>query len=138
MQNTCKTGFLWNYSNPASPFQTTTAVADYAPVGSPGPLLSSILPGKNIANEGAQTRGAAQPITYALKITQDGILSLNISYNGGNYQPVITKQSITASNGALPASFRFGFTGSTGGSETFTRSCASRLRLRILRERRWA
>jgi type IV pilus assembly protein PilY1 len=115
VQNTCKTGFIWNYSNPASPVKTTTTVADYAPVGSPV-TLSTILPGKNIANEAAATRGAAQPITYALKITQDGILSLNISYNGGNYQPVITKQSITAANGALPASFRFGFTGSTGGS----------------------
>ena len=115
VQNTCKTGFIWDYSKPNKPKQTTTAVADYAPVGTPV-LLSSILPGTNIANEAAQTRGAAQPITYALKITQDGILSLNISYNGGNYHPVITKQSITASNGALPASFRFGFTGSTGGS----------------------
>jgi type IV pilus assembly protein PilY1 len=115
VQNTCKTGVIWNYSNPASPVRTATPVADYAPVGTPV-TLASILPGKNIANEAATTRGAAQPITYALKITQDGILSLNISYNGGNYHPVITKQSITAANGALPASFRFGFTGSTGGS----------------------
>jgi type IV pilus assembly protein PilY1 len=117
IQNTCKTGVLWDYSKPNKPKQVvpTTTVADYAPVGTPV-TLASILPGKNIANEAAQTRGAAQPITYALKITQDGILSLNISYNGGNYHPVITKQSITASNGALPTSFRFGFTGSTGGS----------------------
>jgi type IV pilus assembly protein PilY1 len=115
VQNTCKTGYIWNYSNPSSPVKTATMIADYAPVGSPV-TLSTILPGKNIANEAATTRGAAQPITYSLKITQDGILSLMISYNGGNYQPVITKQSITASNGALPASFRFGFTGSTGGS----------------------
>ncbi len=40
-----------------------------------------------------------------------------ISYNGGNYLPVITKQSITAASGQLPSSgFRFGFAGSTGGS----------------------
>jgi type IV pilus assembly protein PilY1 len=115
IQNICKSGFLWDYSKANKPVQTATAIPDYAPVGA-AVTLSSILPGKNIANETAATRGAAQPITYALKITQDGILSLNISYNGGNYQPVITKQSITASNGALPASFRFGFTGSTGGS----------------------
>jgi type IV pilus assembly protein PilY1 len=114
VHNTCSTGHIWDFSNPSRPVDTGTPVADYAPVGSPV-ILSSILPGKNIANEGATTRDAAQPITYALKITQNGILSLNISYNGGNYQPVITKQDITASNGALPSSFRFGFTGSTGG-----------------------
>jgi type IV pilus assembly protein PilY1 len=112
----CRTGFVWDYSTtPNSPVETATPVLDYAPVGAPV-ILSSILPGQNIANEAAQTRGAAQPITYNLKITQNGILSLYISYNGGSYLPVITKQDITASNGALPASFRFGFTGSTGGS----------------------
>jgi type IV pilus assembly protein PilY1 len=115
VQATCRSGFIWDFSNPATPVQTLTPVNDYAPVGAPV-ILSSVLPGHNIANEGAATRGAAQPITYALKITQNGILSLNISYNGGNYIPVITKQDITAANGALPASFRFGFTGSTGGS----------------------
>jgi type IV pilus assembly protein PilY1 len=115
VHDTCRTGHLWDYSNPATPLDTGTPVLDYAPVGSPV-ILSNILPGYNIANEGAATRDSAQPITYALKITQNGILSLNISYNGGSYQPVITKQDITAANGALPPSFRFGFTGSTGGS----------------------
>jgi type IV pilus assembly protein PilY1 len=117
VHNTCSTGHIWDFSNASAPVDTGIAPSggDYAPVGS-GVVLSSILPGTNIANEAAATRGAAQPITYALKITQNGILSLNISYNGGNYQPVITKQDITASNGALPPSFRFGFTGSTGGS----------------------
>jgi type IV pilus assembly protein PilY1 len=115
VHDTCRTGHLWDYSNPAAPVDTGARVDDYAPVGAPV-ILSSILPGTKIANEGAATRDVAQPITYSLKITQNGILSLNISYNGGNYQPVITKQDITASNGALPASFRFGFTGSTGGS----------------------
>jgi len=89
---------------------------DYAPIPNAYTVLSTLLPGKNIANESAVTRSDATPITYNLKITQDGLLSFAISYNGGNYLPVISKQSITASNGALPASFRFGFTGSTGGS----------------------
>jgi type IV pilus assembly protein PilY1 len=115
VHDTCRTGHIWDYSDASEPVQLSTTVADYAPVGSPV-TLSTILPGQNIANEGAVTRGAAQPITYNLKITQDGILSLAISYNGGNYLPVIAKQNITASNGALPGSFRFGFTGSTGGS----------------------
>jgi type IV pilus assembly protein PilY1 len=116
VQSTCSTGTVWDYHRLSrSPVDTGVPVKDYAPVGSPV-ILSSVLPGHNIANEAARTRGAAQPITYALKITQNGILSLNISYNGGNYLPVITKQDITATNGTLPASFRFGFTGSTGGA----------------------
>jgi type IV pilus assembly protein PilY1 len=61
------------------------------------------------------TRGAATPITYDLRITPAGLLSLAYSYNGGAYQSVIANQLITASNGAQPATFRFGFAGSTGG-----------------------
>jgi type IV pilus assembly protein PilY1 len=112
VQNTCKTGFKWDYSNPSKPKQTTTAVADYAAI----PGAYKVLSGVTIANESAQKRPDAAPITYSLKITQDGLLSLSYSYNGGAYQPVISKQNITTSNGALPASFRFGFNGSTGGS----------------------
>src|SRR6202047_2837919 len=69
-----------------------------------------------IANETATPRGAATPILYRLKITQNNLLSLSYSINGGAYQSVITGQSILASNGALPANFLFGFAGSTGGS----------------------
>jgi type IV pilus assembly protein PilY1 len=116
VKNTCTTGFLWDYSNAASPFQTTTAIADYAAVPGAYTILSSLLPGKLIANETATTRSQATPITYNLKITQNGFLSLYISYNGATYLPVITKQPITALGATMPASFRFGFTGSTGGS----------------------
>jgi type IV pilus assembly protein PilY1 len=124
VHDTCRTGFIWDYSdwsnvNNDRPIarQTTTPVDDYAPIGT-AVVLSAIpsLAGNKIANEGAFTRNDAQPMTYNLKITQDGILSLNVSYNGGNYVPVITKQSVIATNGTLPGSFRFGFTGSTGGS----------------------
>jgi type IV pilus assembly protein PilY1 len=69
-----------------------------------------------IASEAAQTRGAAKPIVYNLKLTQDGYLSFSYSYNGGTAVPVITAKKITDSNGPLPPSFRFGFAGSTGGS----------------------
>jgi type IV pilus assembly protein PilY1 len=110
VQNTCKTGFKWDYSNPSKPKVTTTAVADYAAIA------YNVLSGVTIANESAQKRPDAAPISYSLKITQDGLLSLSYSYNGGVYQPVISKQDIKSSNGALPASFRFGFNGSTGGS----------------------
>jgi len=116
VHNTCQTGYLWDYSTPSSPQQTSTPTNDYTAIPGAYAVLSNLLPGKKIANEAAMTRGAATPITYNLKITQDGILSLYVSYGGATYLPVITKQSIKTSNGPLPASFRFGFTGSTGGS----------------------
>ncbi|MFI4867928.1 MAG: pilus assembly protein [Steroidobacterales bacterium] len=112
VQNTCSSGFLWNYSNPASPVKTATAVPDYAPILN---AYKELPAGFLIANESAMTRGAATPIAYDLKITPAGLLSLSYSYNGGASQIVINSQDITASNGALPASFRFGFAGSTGG-----------------------
>jgi type IV pilus assembly protein PilY1 len=113
VQDTCKTGHLYKYSN-GSWSKTSTTVMDYPAITNAYKVLSGTL---QIANESAQTRPNAQPITYDLKITQNGLLSLAYSYNGGAYQPVITNQSITANNGALPASFRFGFAGSTGGSD---------------------
>ncbi|HEX2789241.1 MAG TPA: PilC/PilY family type IV pilus protein [Steroidobacteraceae bacterium] len=112
VQSTCRSGFLWNYSDATNPVQTATAIADYAPILNAYKELPS---GFLIANEGALTRGAATPITYDLKITPAGLLSLSYSYNGGASQLVINGQDITASNGALPATFRFGFAGSTGG-----------------------
>lgn len=84
------------------------------------PYLNSVtLPSTQpIANQQAVTsprRGSAIPITYSLRITQSGLLSLSYSYNGGAATPVLTNQSITASNGPLPSTFRFGFSASTGG-----------------------
>jgi type IV pilus assembly protein PilY1 len=116
VRNTCASGFLWDYSNAAAPFQTATAVLDYPAISG----AFSVLPvGTKIAKEystGGYARTNATPILYKLKITQDGLLSLSYSINGGAYSSVLTGQSITASNGALPSSFRFGFAGSSGGS----------------------
>src|ERR1700689_2418455 len=118
VQNTCITGAVWNYSGGASrPTMVTNPspqLRDYPPI----PNAYTELSGISIANEfatGGLTRGQATPITYKLKITSDGLLSLSYSINSGAYQSVIAGQSITASNGALPANFLFGFGGSTGG-----------------------
>lgn len=70
-----------------------------------------------IAKETVSTRTAATPISYKLQITQDGLLSLWYSWNGGTYNPVLTGQSISSTNGPLPSAFLFGFGGSTGGSD---------------------
>ncbi len=120
VQNTCRTGTIWNYSgnkigNVNNKNDTTIQLAYNYPF-----LLGSNLPaGFSLSNQQGMNmpvRGNATPITYGLKLTQDGLLSLSYSVNGGIAQNVLTNQSITASNGPLPASFRFGFSAGTGGS----------------------
>jgi type IV pilus assembly protein PilY1 len=116
VQNTCVTGQVWNYSGSAtSPVAVTNpspALLDYSPIPNAYVELPTTI---KIANEAAQTRPNATPIFYNLKITQDGLLSLSYSINGGAYSSIINGQSITTSNGALPTSLLFGFAGSTGG-----------------------
>jgi len=122
VQNTCKTGHLFNYSSPNSPTDVGTATLDNT-ANTAGILDYPAIPGAykvltstTIANESAAKRSDANVIAYKLKITADGLLSFSYSYNGGAYQSVISKQDIKASNGPLPGSFQFGFAGSTGGS----------------------
>jgi type IV pilus assembly protein PilY1 len=116
VRNTCLTGQVWNYAgsatNPVAVTNPTPALQDYSPIPGAYVELPSTI---QIANEGAQTRPSATPIFYNLKITQNGLLSLSFSVNGGAYTPIITGQSIVTSNGALPSSLLFGFAGSTGG-----------------------
>ena len=122
VQNTCSTGNLYNYSTVSAPSPAGTAtltnpantagILDYAPILNAYKELSSF----KIANESAMTRGAATPIFYNLKITQGGLLSFSYSVGGGAYSYLISNQSITASNGPLPTSFRVGFAGSDGGA----------------------
>jgi type IV pilus assembly protein PilY1 len=112
VQNTCSTGYLWDYSH-SSAVQTQTPVMDYPAI----PGAYDVLNGVSIANEAATKRGDATPISYKLRITAGGLLSFAYSVNGGAYTSVITNQAITASNGSLPsAGLQFGFAGSTGGS----------------------
>jgi type IV pilus assembly protein PilY1 len=123
VQQACSTGNLYNYYNPAAPVSVTPAtinannpanILDYAPI----PNAYKELTGFTIAKENAITRNdtGVTPIFYNLKITQDGLLSLAYSTSGGAYSYLIKNQNITASNGNLPATFRFGFAGSTGGA----------------------
>ncbi|MGP8034498.1 MAG: PilC/PilY family type IV pilus protein, partial [Steroidobacteraceae bacterium] len=130
VQNTCKTGNLFNYTSATAPtaagaaslsntLNTGLASANIGPILDYGaiPNAYSVLPtGTTIAAETAMSRGAATPIFYSVTLTQDGHLSFSYSINGGAYQQVIKAQSITASNGPLPANFLFGFAGSTGGA----------------------
>ena len=112
VRNTCATGKLWNYSG--TPVNTNVPLA----LNYPHLASSDLPPGTTIENQQAidrPLRGAAVPITYTLDLSQDGYLDFSYSVNGGTPQPVVTGRRITESNGPLPASFRFGFSGSTGG-----------------------
>ena len=125
MQNTCSTGQVWNYgasvNNPPAVANPVPALQDYMPiVGQSYVQLPSTGPGAVVlANEGTTTRPdglvTGNVFLYNLQITQNGLLSLSYSINGGAYTNVISAQSISASNGALPPTLRFGFAGSTGG-----------------------
>ena len=87
-----------------------------------------VLPtGMLIANQGTTTRAGnpsapadytknAWPITYKLTLSPAGLLNFSYSYNNGAFQPVLVNNQVTAVNGPLPASFRFGFSAGTGGS----------------------
>jgi type IV pilus assembly protein PilY1 len=122
VQKTCNSGNLFNYSSASAPTTAGTAtlnnpvnikgVLDYAPI----PNAYSEVTSFQIANESAVTRLQATPIFYSLKITQDGLLTFGYSVSGGSYSYLIRNQSITASNGTLPASFRVGFAASDGGA----------------------
>lgn len=113
---------------PAIVANATPALMDYAPIPGPNGTGAYVeLPSTvQLANEAAMARPTGltnsagvtngNVFLYSLKITQNGLLSLSYSVNGGAYSPVITNQSISASNGSLPSTLRFGFAGSTGGS----------------------
>jgi type IV pilus assembly protein PilY1 len=133
----CQTGYAWDFrtasataggtvtngiNNPYNAIPVTSVtLPNYAAIPNAYKILSH-----NIANEAALYRGYGTtstsganygiPISYNLTITTAGLLSLSYSFNGGNYQPVITGQNILTSNGPLPTNVRFGFAGSTGGS----------------------
>ena len=137
VQQACQTGYAWDYrtasataggtvtngiNNPYNAIPVTSVtLPNYAAIPNAYKVLSH-----KIANEAALYRGYSTPstsganygipISYNLTITTTGLLTLSYSFNGGNYQPVISGQSILASNGALPTSVRFGFSGATGGS----------------------
>ena len=123
---TCQNGGTYTYTpsnnggdsqpSESSPSTTTITLPDYPYImGSFAQLPANQL----IANTQAQSRAQATPISYKLTITAAGLLSMEYSYNGGAYQQIINKQSITAGNGPLPSSLLFGFGASTGGAYNY-------------------
>ncbi|HEX3847344.1 MAG TPA: PilC/PilY family type IV pilus protein, partial [Steroidobacteraceae bacterium] len=119
VQSTCSSGHVWDYSL-STPAQTSTLVTNYTAIPNAWQALPQNQPiaAENTASgAGVTMRSQATPITYNLKITSAGLLSLTYSYNGGALQTVISGVDITSSGAnPLPANIRFGFAGSTGGS----------------------
>ena len=110
--NPSKNGSSDNFNFSSGIPGQNVGILDYQAI----PSGFSVLTGVQIANESALSRGTATPIFYNLKITPAGVLSLSYSFSGSAYQAVITNQDITQYNGTMPATFQFGFAGSTGGS----------------------
>ena len=128
-RDTCLFGKLANYSgakvidrNGATindKSLTTENVNDYdllaPPYVVPRVPGSSVSPIANQQFSPMPKRKDAVRITYALNITPDNLLDFSYSINQGVFLPVLTKKSITAQNGPLPPSFRFGFVAASGG-----------------------
>lgn len=121
VQLTCSSGKLVNWSGAQITDKNNKKIANKAATSEPildYPLLATLPVADTIFNQEATAqplRGKANVLTYNLKITQNGLLSLSYSSNGGTPLAVIANQSITAGNGPLPPSFLFGFTAGTGG-----------------------
>jgi len=129
VQRTCRTGLLQNASGavvtrpdgsivavgsiPVDANRPNETILDYPLLATARQPAAEPLFNQQAIN--TPLRANAIPITYGLSITNDGLLSLSYSYNGGVARPVMTDQSITASNGPVPATFRFGFSSGTGG-----------------------
>nr|WP_115710431.1 PilC/PilY family type IV pilus protein [Cupriavidus taiwanensis] len=122
VQNTCARGYVqdWSSGKDGGDVRGRRLAYNYRMLG------ISDLPDK-IANQQAvsrPTRAKGIPIVYSLKLTQNGLLSMSYSYNGGAATPVITDQDITQANGPVPASLRFGFAAGTGsGSNVHEITC---------------
>ncbi|QET06012.1 MULTISPECIES: pilus assembly protein [Cupriavidus] len=112
VRDACKTGKAGDSGR--------TALSNY-------PLLKSVSLPSVMANQqgvAMPTRGNAQPITYSLRLSQHGSLSLHYSYNGGIAKPLFEDYDIASKNGTPPATLRFGFAASTGqGSNVHEITC---------------
>ena len=117
--NTCASGHMYNTLAGTANTSSATLIDDYKY------LTSVALTGVTLANQQATssnsatnknvpTRGAAIPISYTLRITSNGLLDFYYSINGGATSAVLSGYDIVSNNGAVPSSFRFGFSAGTG------------------------
>ena len=118
VQTVCGNGGQYSYN--VNGVAQTTTFPDYAMIpisagaGNNPATLSASKPIFSQENTPNPTRAKATPITYKLIISPTGLLSLWYNYNNTGFTNIIDQQSISATNGPMPASFRFGFGASTG------------------------
>jgi type IV pilus assembly protein PilY1 len=91
---------------------TTQNIMDYPVI--PG-SFTALPTSQPLANVSATKLSKATPVTYKITISTNGLLNFYYSYNGGNFQTVLSNQNISELNGTPPSSFRFGFSAGTGG-----------------------
>lgn len=125
IHNTCKSGYAYNYSGGDIIDSTGKKISNGNKTNDKlafnYPILKSLDVPANVSLANQQAinlplRGNAIPIVFSLKITSDGLLDFSYSANnGGVTQTVAAGLDITAKNGPLPKSFRFGFSAGTGG-----------------------
>jgi len=111
---TCQNGYASDYTG-ASVSSTKIYPGDYAVIPNAYKTIPTTV--MTIGDEyakGGYSRQNATTLLYRLVITPAGLLSLSYS-TGGSWMGILTNQSITASNGTIPSTIRFGFAGSTGG-----------------------
>ncbi|MHB8409464.1 MAG: hypothetical protein ACYDHY_15455 [Acidiferrobacterales bacterium] len=115
VENTCRDGGTYTYTDANGETQTAT-FPDYAMIPGAYKILPTNEPIFSQENDPTATRTKATPITYKLIISPTGLLSFWYNYNNTGLTQVLNQQSISASNGPMPSSFRFGFGASTGGA----------------------
>ncbi len=117
VQTVCKNGGAYTYTLNGE--QQTATLPDYAMIPGAYAILPSNEPIFSQENSSSPSRTKATPITYKLIISPSGLLSFSYNYNNTGFQSVISQQSISASNGPMPGSFRFGFGASSGGGSNY-------------------
>lgn len=129
VRKTCATGLVHNFSGGTiggvpNGAATGIAIPNYRLLEQPHELPDGV----NLSNQqgvARPLRSLAKPVSYTLKITQNGLLSFSYSVDNGFPQQVLTDHPISEDqSSAPPPTFRFGFAASTGsGSNVHEITC---------------
>jgi len=111
-------GNIKGYTNQSTPipYNYNAIPGGYAVLPDSEPIANNSKSATRNPTSSTTSANTAWPITYKLTISPSGLLNFSYSYNNGTMTPVLTNADITASNGPLPDSLRFGFSAGTGGS----------------------
>ncbi len=105
-------GAFSTVANPQSVAVRGSASSTYAQVASVGLGALGLL-GTRIDTPAATTRGAATAVRWRVTLAGNNTIQIEAAFGGGAFQTVVAATSLTAVNGALPASFYIGLAAST-------------------------